>query len=203
MKSNNRKSIRWQSVLFATAVTVAALLEPAYCQTESSVLLLQKTPPQGGTTTPDAGIHQFNVNSDVAISAWPKPGYQFICWLGDVIDPTVNSTTVYLDAPKIVIAVFERAQYDLLNLQESPRSASGGGFGGDNLAASGASYSRQGFAGSGGGKRQKFSWPNPPAAPLIGPQEGVDPPSPTPEPATALMLVLGTMFAFRMCGWTR
>ena len=169
--------------MLAIAVLLYGLLEPAYCQTNGSVLLLRQTPLQGGTITPAVGVHHFDFNTDVTLTAVPKPGYQFIYWLGDVSEPTANKTIVYLDTPKIVIAAFERLKYEFLATEEESRSASAG-----SLFASSADYGRGGFIGGGGRKspRRWTPWAPPPEE---GPQE--DFPVLTPEPATIALLGLG------------
>jgi len=139
MKRSNPIFIGWQGVILAIAVIVAGLLESAYCKMDRTVLLLQQTPPQGGEISPSAGLHHFDLNTEVTLTAIPKPSYKFVYWLGDVSEPTANSTVVYLDAPKIVIAVFVRDEYEFLAVEERTQSALGG-----DLIARGT-YSRQGF----------------------------------------------------------
>ncbi len=178
-------------ILAATAMFIlCALLEPAYCETDGTALLLQQAPPQGGIITPDVGVHHFDLNTDVTLTAVPRPGYQFIYWLGDVSDPTANRTVVYLDAPKIVVAIFERAEYKFLDVQERAQSAPGGG-----LFAGAADYARQGFGGGGGRRPEKPRWPEPPDQ---EPQpEPDDFPVPIPEPATVCLLGLGGLSLLR------
>ena len=144
MIKNNTISIGCQKVIFVIllAVVFCGLLKPAYCQTGRPVLLIQQIPDNGGTITPGAGVHYLEQNTSVTLTAVPKAGYQFIYWLGDVSDPTLNRTTAYLDAPKIVIAIFERAEYEFLDVEERTQSAPGGG-----LFASAADYARGGGGG--------------------------------------------------------
>ncbi len=171
------------------------------------MLLLQQTPPQGGTITPAVGVHNFGLNTDVTLTAIPKPGYQFVYWLGDVSDPTANRTIVYLDAPKIVIAVFEQSEYEFLAVQERAQSAPGGG-----LFRSAADYARQrggqGGNGGGGGRRPGPLEPPEPEkpedfpVPKVGedfpvPEVGEDFPVPIPEPATLSFLALGSLVLLR------
>ncbi len=190
MRRNSSIFIRWRAVILETIFILCVLLEPAYCETDGTALLLQQTPPQGGTITPDVGVHHFDLNTDVTLTAVPRPGYQFVYWLGDVSDPTANRTVVYLDAPKIVIAIFERAEYKFLDVQEMTQSAPGGG-----LFAGAADYARQGFGGGGGRKPEKPRWPEPPdGEPEPEPD---DFPVPIPEPATVCLLSLGGLILLR------
>jgi hypothetical protein len=172
------------------AVFFCGLPEPAYCETVGPVLLLQQIPANSGTITPDEGVHYLQQNTSVTLTAVPRAGYQFIYWLGDVREPTSNRTNTYLDAPKIVVAVFERAEFELEGMVEM--LIPGGQWGG--LLRSSADYSRQGYSG-GGGIRQSVrrapSKPPEPEPPL--PQEI---PVPIPEPATVVLLAVGSFLAF-------
>jgi hypothetical protein len=186
MKRNSSICIGWKAAILAVMFILCALLKPAYCETDGTALLVQQTPVQGGIITPDVGVHHFDLNTDVTLTAVPRPGYQFVYWLGDVSDPAANRTVVYLDAPKIVIAIFERAEYEFLDVQERAQSAPGGG-----LFASAADYARQGFGG-GGGRRPNGSRP-----PGYEPEDDDDFPVPIPEPATVCLLGLGGLSLLR------
>jgi hypothetical protein len=204
MKQNRSISVGWQRVIVILTLVglLYGLLEPAYCQDSASqpfaerqpwadgtVLLLQQTPPDGGKVNPAAGVHYFGLNAEVTLTAVPKTGYHFLCWMGDVIDPTANSTVVYLDTPKIVIAVFERSEYEL-SLEETMMLGGGGGGG---LRPSAGDYGNQGYSGGGGGRPAKFEWPQPPEWEQPRPPKVPDkfPIPQLPEPATVLLLGLG------------
>ena len=75
-------------------------------------LLLQASPPDAGTVTPGMGVHKIEPGQTVALSATPKPGYRFMYWLGDVASTRGIDTTVSLDSPKLVIAVFAKEDFE-------------------------------------------------------------------------------------------
>jgi hypothetical protein len=203
MMKQKRSIVGWQHLVLALAGILFGLLEPAYCQ--DTVLLLQQTDPRGGAVSPDIGVHHFDLDSEVLLTAVPKPGYFFVYWIGDVSDPTADRTIVYLDAPKIVVAVFARSEF-AFSLEEV-MMIGGGGRGG--LRPSAGDYGNQGYSGS-NVRPIEFKQPrrtpwNPevlPQAPLVIPDEfpipGGEPdefPVPhMPEPATALLLGLGSLF---------
>jgi hypothetical protein len=165
------------------------------------VLMLQQTPANGGTVSPDVGVHNIAANGAVTVTATAKPGYQFVYWLGDVSDPTANSTVVSVNAPKIVVAVFQPSEYELPF--EAPRVAegSGGGGGGGGLSAN-----RQ-YVGGGGGispasgsSEYSYSYPKYqshqtiPAIPEPSQQDDFPVPGDkVPEPATMVLLGLGSL----------
>lgn len=86
-------------------------------------MLLATEPGQGGFVSPRQGVYSFEPDSQITLAAAPKPGYEFVCWLGDVSDRTAARTIAHLDKPKIIIAVFERVDYDI---RPMPESVSGG-----------------------------------------------------------------------------
>jgi len=184
MKPGSSPFIGWRRLISAIAIIVGGLFAPAYCQTPDVALLLQQTPAKGGATTPMAGVYHFELNSEITLTAIPEPGYQFVYWLGDVSDPGATSTVVYLDKPKIIIAVFEQAEYGVLAGEVGP---SGGG-GGSGLVATVANYGPTGGMSAGtGGKKQKIQ------KPVVVYPKGIEV---IPEPATGVLLVLGSLFAF-------
>ncbi len=107
MKCETAAFVGWQSFVLTLSIVSFGLSARACCQTAGVALLIQRTPAQGGTVVPPPGVHYFSPDSQVALAAVPKSGYRFLYWLGDVSDPNSSSTSVYLDSPKIIVAVFE------------------------------------------------------------------------------------------------
>ena len=183
----------WRVLILTVCLMVPGLIETAYSQTdESTMLLVQKTPPEGGNITPRQGVHDVSLGSEVVLTAIAKPNYQFVYWVGDVTDATSNRTTVYLNGPKIIIAVFERIDRELLLDSEISTSAPIGG-----AYATAGDYSKQGY--TGGGDKRPHKYRPPPSSPTTDPYVPVpeagddnDVPVPeVPEPATVLLLGLG------------
>jgi hypothetical protein len=174
----NCQETRPSSIAFAAVLAVAlGLAGPARGDAPAFDLLIERSPIDAGRVTPDSGTHRFSANSTVSLRADPQPGYQFAYWLGDVSDPTADQTTVVLDQPKVVVAVF----------QPEPRRrvdnyvGSGGG-GTDNLTLTAADLMTPGWTPPAGGARTQTQ-----IIPII-----IDP-IPTPEPATIAILALGTL----------
>jgi len=179
-------------LLLVLVLVFCGLHKPTYCQTNKPVLLLQQIPADAGTITPGPGVHYLELDTSVTLTAVPRPGYQFVYWLGDVSEPQLNRTTAYLDTPKIIIAIFERAEFDLEDLSE-PTQGIPGGLGG-GLRTSAADYSRQSFSG-GGGAQQRVSGP-PAQPPQPEPLPPPEVPVPIPEPTTLVLLAVGSYLAF-------
>ena len=203
MKRNKSVSFRWGTAIAAAAIAVFALCRPSYSQPNEGevVLYVQQTPVEGGTVNPGVGVHRFGPNSEVTLTAVPNPGYQFVYWLGDVSDATANNTVAYLDAPKIIVAVFERARYEFLAREGGAQSSPTGG-----LFGSADDYSSEPLGGEGALRPHKVRGPSAPTPPkeeekpkdFPVPKEGNDfpVPQPIPEPATGMLLILGSMTVF-------
>jgi hypothetical protein len=178
MKVCSPTCVGWRSIL-TIIIIVGSLLTPAYCATSDITLFVQQTPDGGGATNPSSGIYRFSPQSEVTLTATPSPGYQFVYWLGDVSSPEAISTVVYLDKPKIVIAVFEQADYNY-----SGGGSPGGGGGttatGGNISAGG------GLSSTTGAKPTQIVYaPSGDATPEI------------PEPATGILLGLGSVLLLK------
>ncbi len=186
MKRGVPTFIRGRGLAFAVTVIACGLFIPAYGQTTDVLLLLEQTPVKGGEITPIAGVYHFAPGAEVTLSAIPKPGYQFVHWLGDVSDPTATSTMVYLNKAKVIIAVFEQIEHGIGADKGGWPTAGGGAPGG--LFPTAVDLGRSGgFSGGGGAK------PRPAQHIYV---IGQKPAPQTPEPATGALLILGGLFAF-------
>jgi hypothetical protein len=176
----------------------------AYCQDEGTALMLQLSPAEGGRVNLGPGVHIYDRDADVTLKAIPNPGYQFVYWIGCVTEATASTTTVCLDSPKIVIAVFERSKFKIVEVEEKPQPSVGGG----GLRGSAGDYA-QPLEQAGGGRRPpKFHLPRPPHdVPVpegadVPVPEGSDVPIPedsetdvsVPEPATGLYLLFSIFY---------
>jgi len=155
---------------------------PVLGQRRGVALLIQQSPDKGGVVTPGQGVHYFAPNSKVSLIAIPAPGYRFLRWLGDVVDPNAPRTVACLDKPKIVIAVFERTSDELLSSAEAGPITRGVG------GPAATMPSVLDFSGS----PPRPSVPYPPLRIRTSP--GFSPPVPPPvEPSTVLLLGLGVL----------
>jgi hypothetical protein len=185
MKPGGSPFFGWKSLIAALAIISGWLFVPAFCQTSNVALLLQQTPSKGGAITPDAGVYHFKMNSEITLTAAPKPGYQFAYWLGDVSDPSAVSTIVYLDKPKIIIAVFEQSGYGVPAVEKGISGGGGGGGGGSGFVSPVMTFGQAGsISGVAGGVKPKVHKSPYPKSEVI------------PELATGVLLVLGSVFAF-------
>ena len=195
MKRHFSISISGWAVGLAVVVIVAGLLEPVHGQTGGVALVLQQTPSQGGTITPGPGVHHFSPNAEVTLTAIPSPGYQFICWLGDVSDPAAQRTVTYLDRSKIIVAVFEQTKY---GTPLTKGRTSGGG-----LISSAADFGGRGPSGAVGGSPRPAIANHTKAEPFVPEPESPASSAPVPEPATGILLALGGLFALARRGTKR
>jgi len=128
---NNKRSHIGIFKVLAVLVALAALsCQTAFGQEQNDgyVLIIQQSPIDTGIVTPGVGVHRQGLNERVSIQAIAKPGYRFVYWLGGVENPTDNKTFVNVDAPKIVIAVFEREEFEFLSESDFvPNGATIGG----------------------------------------------------------------------------
>jgi hypothetical protein len=175
-------------VLLVAAV-LAVCVFPAMAQNEEFALLVQTSPAHAGLVTPSTGVQMSGLDQLVDISATARDGYQFAYWLGDVTDPTNNNTTVLVDTPKMVIAIFERAELAIAASSGFPSSAVGA----TTAAAGPASrLTRSGQVGYSHAMSSvtpdtpSYNYPTP-TLPIV----------PVPEPATMILLGSGVVMLAR------
>jgi len=104
-------------VLVVAAVLAAVVAAAAAQEQETYALMVQVSPPDGGSTRPGPGVHRVPINETVTLIAVPAAGYRFVYWLGDVSNADTMQTTTVVTGPKIVVAVFERASFDMLPME--------------------------------------------------------------------------------------
>jgi hypothetical protein len=180
--------------------------DSALCQAKSYSLLLQQMPSQGGIISPEIGVHYYSSESQVTLIAVPQPGYQFVYWLGDVLDPTANKTTALLNESKVIVAVFQQVEEGQLIVGQNVPTGGGGSGGGSFSSGSSISPAVNRTRGEGGSPNSGGSTPtlpgegdpgpDPPDNPPVPIDPPVDPPG-VPEPATGLMLILGAAALLR------
>lgn len=114
MKATKPNPVAVQMLLIAVCV-ILTVGRSAQAQNDGYLLMVQQSPLDAGIVTPQTGIYRTPLNDTIALTAVPNTGFRFVCWLGDVTEPTANSTTIVVNAPKIVIAVFEREEFETLS----------------------------------------------------------------------------------------
>ena len=156
-----------------------------FAQSDYAVLV-QESPAGAGEIKPGPGVHTFGINENVTLTTVARPGWRFVYWLGEVSDPTANRTMLAVDGPKIIIAVFQRDEYEL----PGGGSDMAVGSGEERLTRRSDNISSGDFSGGGGGD-------NPPSPPYYPPEPPNPPDNPppvpdVPEPATVLFFGIGT-----------
>jgi hypothetical protein len=154
---------------FAAAVRAAG---PAYD------LCIQRSPADAGDVMPGTGTHRVTANSTITLTADAQPGYRFAYWLGDVSDPSSEHTTILVNEPKMVVAVFQHEPNKRLD-EEIAASGAGGGGGGGMLADTAVDLRIPGSISPGGGAKGETK-----VVPVIVPVV-------IPEPGTVALLGLG------------
>lgn len=163
---------------------------PALGAENSVELVLGQSPVDGGIVTPDTGVHRFQTDATIAITAVPQQGYRFSHWLGDVTEPSASNTQIHMNNSKAVVAIYEpvagRADQD--GQWEEDYTAGGGALGASKVIPTRADFHMNGFSAPGGSARPKGTRPMSRPASV---------PAPVPEPATFILLGMGGMIFVR------
>ncbi len=185
-----------------TVVVLTLALLCGYAQASNVSVMIQQSPAEAGSISPGTGVHNFAKNTEFALTATPRQGYQFVYWLGEVSNPTSSSTTLRAGSPQIVIAVYERVEHDQLDMEVAPEPAAAGGAG--TARASAGDFAGPGGFGGPGGRPQPSAFvppdfPDPPDDnDLPIPGDDVDFPVPEiPEPSTIALLAAGAAVVMR------
>ncbi len=205
MKRCVEKIVCYRWLLLVALVLVIKMTVPVCSQTSASILI-EKSPANGGSVTPDTGVHNVDAAQPVTLTATPKPGYQFVYWIGDVSDPASSTTTALGDSPKIIVAVFERVNFDFVALEERAKSAPVGG-----LTGVAADLSTGSGGGGGGARRDSVRFPSfeepeiNEDLPVPPEMENDDFPVPPeiPEPATVGLLSIGAIWLLKQRRYRR
>lgn len=162
-------------ICLLSAICTASFAKSSYA------VIVEESPVGAGEIMPGTGVHTFGINQTINLTTVPKAGYHFVYWIGDVGDPTANNTTMAVDGPKIIIAVFARNEYEF----ELPDSDMPIGSGPEKLTRR---FNETSNGGSGG-----IIPPNNPDFPHFPDNPPDDPPPvpEVPEPATMLLFGIG------------
>ncbi len=183
-----RNTIPWTKQITALSVMMRVLAfttGPAFCEEIGVELVLGQSPADGGIVTPGTGVHRFLTDETIAITAIPQEGYRFSYWLGDVTDPSSSSTQIHLNNSKAVMAVYEHVAG---NSGENDYAAGGGAMGPGRIIPTRADFFMNGFSAPGGSARPQGTRP-------VSRHTAV--PEPVPEPATFILLGVGSMLFAR------
>ena len=115
MSETNRTKVSKRMKGLWLAVLLLGAAGAAFADTDENgyAVLIEQSPIHAGTINPGLGVHKIPVGATITLAAMPKPGYRFLYWVGDVSESQTDQSVVVLDAPKIVVAVFGRMDYEL------------------------------------------------------------------------------------------
>jgi len=191
--------------LVAIVLITVGIAVDANGRTIDVAILVHTAPADGGTVTPDSGVHHFALNSEITLVATPSPGYQFIQWLGDVREPAASRTVAYLNKPKIIIALFHQADFELPDKDAGQVSSrtTGSGFGGGGSFRSAVDFGQPTFSLATGTNSRPQVVSSTPTIIIDSstldedesPEQEEPEEPPIPEPTTAALLALGILFS--------
>jgi hypothetical protein len=182
---NNGNKMKLSGLIICCILVLSAT---GFAQSNYAVLM-EESPVGAGEIKPGIGVYTFNVNETVTLTTIAKPGWRFVYWLGDVFDPTASRTMLAVDGPKIIIAVFQRNEYELPGI-------------GTAVSCGPEGLTRRVDSISGGGQTSGGIIQDDPPVPNLTPNLTLDPtpdpiPEPVPEPQMIVMLSIGAYIGLR------
>ncbi|HEY4759288.1 MAG TPA: hypothetical protein VIH42_01775 [Thermoguttaceae bacterium] len=112
MKRQNVAFSGWWVLALRLVFVFCALFGSTYCRAEEIAVLIEQSPPKGGEVAGGTGVRYYPAGTYIRLLAIPRPGYQFVYWLGDVVDPLSMNTMAHLDGPMIIVAVYAKVPED-------------------------------------------------------------------------------------------
>jgi len=102
----------WWVLALRLVFVVCALFGSAHCRAEDVAVLIEQSPENGGELAGGTGVRYYPLGTYIRLLAVPRPGWYFVYWLGDVVDPLSMNTMVHLDGPMIIVAVYAKIPED-------------------------------------------------------------------------------------------
>lgn len=178
MRRYNSAFLGWPVFALSLSLVFSGLFASAYCQAVEVAVLIEQSPPKGGEVAGGTGVRYFPFGSTIRLTAVPSPGYHFLFWLGDVVDPQSINTVAHLDGPMVIVAVYAKTSEEKFFEREDMSSSI-------EMATRGEGEGEAG--GGGGGVRAEEPTPPPSSFKAVGWVR---------RPPTAVILEPSTIFLF-------
>ena len=90
-----RKQLFPLILLSVVLLVVVGVNRNVYCQDNGYSLMVQQSPVDGGSVSPETGIHRIGIDESVSLKATPSPGYRFVYWMGDVSSSSTETPSPF------------------------------------------------------------------------------------------------------------